>query len=637
MSLHPTIHALDEASRYRLLIDAVADYAIYMLDATGHVSSWNTGAKRFKGYEEAEIVGQHFSRFYTEEDRATGLPARALEISAREGRFESEGWRLRKDGTRFWCHVIIDPIISNEGELIGYAKVTRDLSERRAAEELIRRSEQQFRLLVQGVTDYAIFMLDPKGFITNWNAGAQKIKGYTPDEAIGRHFSIFYEAADQAAGEPERGLATALREGRFEKQGWRVKKDGSRFLAHVVIDVIHDDSGGLIGFAKITRDVTETVSSRLALEQAKEALFQSQKMESLGQLTGGIAHDFNNLLTDIQGCLYLVRKRTAPDPHVTPLLDNAIQAACRGAALTRRMLAFARRQELNLEPIDVVALVRGMADLLQSSLGAQVQIETRFPLSVPLVNADSNQLELAILNLAVNARDAMPEGGVLAIEARERRSEIPEGLPPGAYLCLSLKDHGVGMDPATIARAVEPFFTTKGVGKGTGLGLSMVHGLAEQMGGRLVLRSSRPGGTTAEMWLPVADGHQRQATSETSSPESVPNHEATVLLVEDDALVLVSTAAMLDDLGYVVWTAGSAEQALVLLEQQRVHILLVNQVLPGKKGSDLAQFAISLQPDLRVFLMTAYGDASVASITSLPVLNKPFDQATLAQALIAAH
>ncbi|MGI4841208.1 MAG: PAS domain S-box protein [Janthinobacterium lividum] len=624
---------MDEASRYRLLIDAIADYAIYMLDASGHVSSWNTGAKRFKGYEEAEILGQYFSRFYTEEDRATGLPAMALEISAREGRFESEGWRLRKDGTRFWCHVIIDPIISQDGLLLGYAKVTRDLSERRAAEEVIRRSEQQFRLLVQGVTDYAIFMLDPEGRISNWNAGAQRIKGYAPDEVIGKHFSMFYEPADQAAGEPDRGLAIALREGRFEKQGWRVKKDGARFLADVVIDAIHDDSGELIGFAKITRDVTEAMASQRALAQAKEALLQSQKMEALGQLTGGVAHDFNNLLMVMQGCLDLVRKRTPSDPRVTPLLDNAIQAANRGAALTRRMLAFARRQELTLEPVDVVALVRGMSDLLQSSLGAQVQIETRFPLSVPLINADSNQLELAILNLAVNARDAMPDGGILAIEAREHRTGAPESLPLGHYLCLSLKDEGTGMDAATFARAVEPFFTTKGVGKGTGLGLSMVHGLAEQMGGKLVLRSSCPGGTTAEMWLPVVQQSMEVLIGTTNAESATHTEAVTVLLVEHDSLVLISTAAMLEDLGYVVVSANSADHALKLLNLQQVDVMIASASLPGTNGGDLAARAISLQKNIKVLLMTAYSDESAHSATSFAVLSKPFDQVALAQAL----
>ena len=279
--------SMTDEGRYRLLIDAITDYAIYMLDPEGFVSSWNPGAVRFKGYEAAEIIGRHFSEFYTEEERAAGIPKMALQVAASEGRFEREGWRVRKDGTQFWAHVVIDPIWSPEGSLIGYAKVTRDLTERKIAEEALRRSEQQFRLLVQSVTDYAIYMLDPEGRVASWNAGAQRIKGYTPQEIIGEHFSRFYSPDDQARGAPAQGLATAAREGRWESEGNRVRKDGSTFLAHVIIDAIRDDEGKVVGFAKVTRDVTERKEAELALQQAQTALIQSQKMDALGQLTGG--------------------------------------------------------------------------------------------------------------------------------------------------------------------------------------------------------------------------------------------------------------------------------------------------------------------------------------------------------------
>ena len=433
--------------RYRLLVDAVTDYAIYMLDPAGVVSSWNPGARRFKGYEQPEILGQHFSRFYTEEDRASGLPERALQTAVEEGRFEHEGWRVRKDGSRFWAHVIIDPIRDPSGNLLGFAKVTRDLSERKAAEEELRRSEERFRLLVQGVTDYAIYMLDPEGHVTNWNVGAERIKGYLADEIVGQHFSRFYTEEDRAAGLPQHALETAAREGRFEREGWRVRKDGTRFWANVVIDAIRNERGQLIGFAKVTRDMTEKREAQRALEQAQEALFQSQKMEAVGRLTGGVAHDFNNLLMAVLGSLELLRKRLPDDPRLTGLLENAIQGAQRGASLTKRMLAFARRTELNPEPLDLPALVHGMADLLQRSLGPSVHIETRFPLSLPPARADANQLELALLNLAVNARDAMPEGGSIVISARvDRVSEPKDHLSPGRYVCLCVSDSGEGMD-----------------------------------------------------------------------------------------------------------------------------------------------------------------------------------------------
>lgn len=623
--------------RYRLLVDAVTDYAIYMLDPNGHIASWNAGARRFKGYEEAEIIGQHFSRFYTDDDRAAGLPQRALATAASEGRFEGEGWRVRKDGERFWCHVVIDPIWSTSGGLLGFAKITRDLTERKLAEDSLKQSEQQFRLLVQSVTDYAIYMLDPTGLVSNWNLGAERIKGYRPDEIIGQHYGVFFTKEDRLNGVPQRGLETALREGRFESQGWRVRKDGSRFWASVVVDPIRSDIGTLIGFAKVTRDITESVEAQRELEKAREALFQSQKMESLGRLTGGIAHDFNNLLMAVVGGLEIVRRRTPDDPRIVPLLDNAIQGAQRGISLSQRMLAFARRQELHLALVDVSALVRGMADLLRQSLGPRIGIETRFPLSLKPVLADANQIELALLNLAVNARDAMPDGGTVTISAREHRFDTREGaLEPGDYVCLALADEGTGMDAATLEQAMEPFFTTKGVGKGTGLGLSMVHGLAAQSGGRLLLKSEKGRGTTAELWLPLAVNLSVQAeTARVEQPEPQCLMALKVLAVDDDPLVLMTTAAMLEELGCEVIEVGSAEQALDVLAQQRVDLVLTDQAMPHMTGAQLADFIRHRYPQLPVVLATGYADKLGGRAGSLPRLGKPFDMDALAEKITA--
>jgi PAS domain S-box-containing protein len=633
--------SLSDDARYRLLVESVTDYAIYMLDADGVVSSWNPGAQRFKGYEQSEILGQHFSRFYTDEDRATGLPERALKTAATAGRFEHEGWRVRKDGTRFWAHVIIDPIRDPSGKLLGYAKVTRDLSERKIAEEQLKRSEERFRLLVQGVTDYAIYMLDPEGRITNWNMGAERIKGYLADEVVGEHFSRFYTEEDRAAGLPATALATAAREGRFEREGWRVRKDGARFWANVVIDAIRDAGGNLIGFAKVTRDMSEKKEAERALEQAKEAFFQSQKMEAVGRLTGGVAHDFNNLLMAVLGSLELLRKRMPDDPRLTGLLDNAIQGAQRGASLTKRMLAFARRTELNPQALDVAALVHGMADLLQRSLGPSVHIETRFPLSLPRARADANQLELALLNLAVNARDAMPGGGTIVVGARvERLIEQNDNLAPGRYVCLSVTDSGEGMDDATLAHATEPFFTTKGIGKGTGLGLSMVHGMSEQSGGRLVLKSSRGNGTTAEIWLPVA---VRQAeTAAQLSQAAIPVAEEdtrslVILAVDDDALVLMNTIAMLEDLGHTVFEAASGKEALdVLRREQGIEVVITDQAMPQMTGTQLADAIRAERRDLPIILATGFAELPADAGRDLLKLDKPFRQEELAQALAAA-
>jgi PAS domain S-box-containing protein len=627
--------ALSDDGRYRMLIEAVTDYAIYMLDPNGIVSSWNPGARRFKGYETSEIVGEHFSRFYTEADRATGLPQRALEVAAREGKFENEGWRVRKDGTHFWAYVIIDPIRNESGGIVGYAKITRDLTERRLAEQQLRQSEEQFRRLVHGVTDYAIYMLTPAGLVSSWNAGAQRIKGYEASEIIGQHFSRFYSEQDQRAGAPQLALETAVRDGRFEREGWRLRKDGSRFMANVVIDPIRADDGTLLGFAKITRDITERRKSEQALQETREALFQSQKMDAIGQLTGGVAHDFNNLLMAVMGSLELLRKRLPDDPRTIRLVDNAMHAAQRGAGLTQRMLAFARRQELNPVVLDVASLVRGMTDLLHSSLGATAQIRLDFASGLSKVLADPNQLELAILNLAVNARDAMPKGGAIVIAAKEETVAGATDLKDGNYVCLSVTDNGFGMDEATLRRALEPFFTTKGIGKGTGLGLSMVHGMIQQSGGRFVLRSSEGEGTTVELWLPVAasgaDHDQQRADTRPLNGKDGPLR---ILAVDDDALVLLNTAAMLEDLGHTVLEATSGKSALEILRRgDSIDLVITDQAMPHMTGSDLAAAIRLEKPDMPIILATGFAELPPGVDEGLPKLSKPFLQQQLADVI----
>jgi len=630
---------ITEDGRYRLLVNAITDYAVYMLDPTGVIVSWNPGAQRFKGYERDEIIGKNFSQFFTEEDRLAKAPQRALEIAARDGKFETEGWRIRKDGTRFWAHAVLDPILGPNGELLGFAKITRDLTERRLAEDTLRQSEERFRLLVQSVTDYAIYMLDADGFVTNWNAGAQRIKGYLPEEIIGKHFSQFYTDEDREKGEPQRGLETAARVGRFEKEGWRVRKDGTRFLANVVIDPIRDHTGRIIGFAKVTRDVTERVEAQRALDKARENAFQTQKAEALGQLTGGIAHDFNNLLMVILSSLELVQKRLPDDPKIARLISNAVQGAQRGASLTQRMLAFARRQDLKTEPVDIAGLVRGMIDMLGRSLGPAIAITTSLPHDLPPAQADANQLELALLNLAVNARDAMPAGGALSISASEQTMSTGE-LPNGHYVCISVQDSGAGMDDATLARASEPFFTTKGVGKGTGLGLSMVHGMAEQLGGRLLLKSRVGEGTSAEIWLPAAKSEPR-ATSLTGELQ-VDAFEAkpaslVVLAVDDDVLVLVNVATMLEDAGYTVLQANSGLEALsVLRSAQKIDLVVTDHAMPNMTGCELAEAIRMERPDMPIILASGYADLPVGAAVDIPKLTKPFRQSDLIDSVTAA-
>jgi PAS domain S-box-containing protein len=542
---------------------------------------------------------------------------------------------------------VYQPIRDRSGTVAGIFVQGSDVTDRAEAEaarresearlrELaaINRSEAQFRLLVRGVTDYAIFMLDPEGVVISWNLGAQRIKGYLPEEIVGQHFSKFYTREDRAAGLPQRGLEAARREGRFENEGWRVRKDGTRFRAHVVIDAIPGEDGEVVGFAKITRDVTERQEAQRALEQAREALFQSQKLEAIGQLTGGIAHDFNNLLMAVLGSLEVAQKRLPDDPQVNRLISNAIQGARRGVTLTQRMLAFAGRQELKREPIEIAALVQGMEDTLNQSLEPLFNLSIEMAPRLPAVESDPAQLESALLNVVINARDAMPRGGVITLTASRERVDVGVAdLAPGDYVRLAVIDQGEGMRQETLARATEPFFTTKRIGKGTGLGLAMVHGLMTQSGGTLRLKSRVEVGTEVELWLPVGARDPTAVIIDTASATGAPSRSLTVLAVDDDELVLLTTAALLEELGHRVIQASSGADALrALARAETVDLLIADQTMPGMTGAELAQRVAAEWPGLRIVL------ASGAEVPSgrgdgLARLPKPFDQRQLADAI----
>ena len=403
--------------RFRLLVEGVIDYAIYLLDPNGIVTNWNAGARRIKGYDAEEVVGRHFGMFYLPGDRAAGLPAASLATARETGKFEAEGWRLRKDGSRFLASVVIDAIYE-DGELVGFAKITRDITERHKATEALRESERHFRLLVRGVTDYALYMIDPSGIVTNWNAGAQRIKGYLPEEIIGQSFSRFYSAADQAAGRPARALRLALENGRYEEEGWRVRKDGTFFWASVVIDPIRDDDDVHIGFAKITRDMTERRDAQQNMEKMQRQLAESQKLDALGQLTGGVAHDFNNLLMVISGSLNMLRKFSGDDPKAVRAIQAIESASQRGAALTRQLLTFARRQSVNPQTVDLRDSIFSVREVLDTGLGSAIELDVAVDDEIWPITVDTTELETALVNLAINARDAMPRGGMVSLRAK---------------------------------------------------------------------------------------------------------------------------------------------------------------------------------------------------------------------------
>jgi PAS domain S-box-containing protein len=634
----------ESEERFRLMSEN-APVMIWMSDEKGGCLHLNRMQREFWNVEEDALADFDWRTSMHPEDMHE-IVKRVSEALANKTRVSVEGRYRNAQGTYRTLHTDARPRFSPDGELLGMIGVNVDITDRKEAEQLRREMNEadRYRVLVEGITDYAVYLLDVQGNVASWNAGAQRFKGYTASEIIGQNFSVFYTPEDQAADLPKSALAIAAKEGKFETESWRVRKDGSRVWTHVIIDPIRNSSGNLLGFAKITRDLTqrkqaedEKKKAEEALQETREALFQSQKRDAIGQLTGGIAHDFNNLLMVIQSSMELLGKRLPEDERLVSLVDNAKEGVKRGVSLTQRMLSFARRQDLDQRSINLHELVFEMTDLLQRSLGPSIVIQSQFPTGLSLVRADTNQLESALLNLAVNARDAMPRGGPLTISAHEEN--IPMGnslrLAPGKYVCLSIEDKGDGMSEDTIIRAAEPFFTTKGVGKGTGLGLSMVQGFAEQSGGRLRLRSEVGVGTTAELWLPATDADDK--------PELVPVppsttdsgiHELVVLAVDDDILVRMGTAAMLEDLGHTVREANSGEEALQILAQgTKIDLVVTDQAMPQMTGVELAEAILAGQPDMPIILATGYSELPAGIGLNLPRLSKPFSQKQLDVAL----
>ena len=503
----------------------------------------------------------------------------------------------------------------------------------------LREADRHFRLLIKSVSDYAIFMLDVDGRVASWNSGAERIKGYSEAEIRGRHFSVFYTDDDRDCGLPARALAAARSQGGFEAEGWRLRKDGSRFWASVVIDPVRDDDGELIGFAKITRDLTEKRS-------IEDQLRQAQKMESIGQLTGGIAHDFNNLLAVVVGNLETMKRRFeamlgGQDRSLLRLADGALRGADRAAALTRQLLAFSRRQTLDPQPFEAGTLIDGVVELLRRSLGERIAVTTLAPAEIWTAFADTNQLESALLNLAVNARDAMPEGGRLSIAA----ANVAIGpdtiggpaLAAGDYVAISVADTGTGMTKQVLARAFEPFFTTKALGQGSGLGLSQVYGFVKQSGGDAMIESAAGTGTVVRLYLPRFRGAPLEEAA--AAAAHAEGDGELILLVEDDELVRPCTAEMIEMLGYRVLAVGEATAALSLLDAHPdIQLVLTDLGLPGAlDGEALADRVRRRYPGVKVLLTSGYVQASRPGRTTLSrgldLLGKPFTYDRLAEAL----
>jgi PAS domain S-box-containing protein len=613
---------------YRRFIDGVADYALFLLDPQGIVLSWNTGARRIKGYEAHEIVGQHFSKFYTAEDVAAGKPDKELSAALELGHVEEEGWRVRKDGSLFWANVVVTALFEDDGSLRGFGKVTRDLSERRASEEALRRAEQRFHHLVDAVADYSIFMLDPTGHVATWNPGARKTKGYAASEIIGKHFSAFYTAEDRAKGRPEQILETVRREGRFEEEGWRVRKDGTRFWASVVISVLRDDAGQALGFAKVTRDLTaqraaEQTARELVREQAARALAESmaRRAEEANRIKdeflATVSHELRTPLNAIVGWTAILRQREL-EPSVSKAVEVIDRNAQAQVKIIEDILDVSRiitgKLRIDPKPTDLVPIINQAIEVTRHSAFAR-QINVQFPQSTescPLVG-DPERLQQVVWNLLSNAIKFTSPGGSVRID-----------LACGsAQVTLVVTDTGLGIDPEFLPFLFDRFrqgdsSTTRRFG-GLGLGLALVRHITELHGGTVAASSPGRGhGAVITVTFPL-----RAALPEVeaeAAPESVHAPAAPVplaglagarlLLVEDDADARELMTAILVDAGLTVKSVCSALAALDLFPSFRPQLLVSDIGLPEQDGYSLIRHIRALDDEqggsIPALALTAY-------------------------------
>ncbi|MEO5670362.1 MAG: PAS domain S-box protein [Ramlibacter sp.] len=615
-------------ARFQMLVESVGDYGIFMLDPQGFVASWNSGAQKLKGWLPDEILGKHFSTFYPPEVVAAGWPQEELRRALRDGRFEDEGWRLRKDGTRFWANVIITPVYEADGTLAGFAKVTRDLTERRAHEEALRESEQRFRLLVESVRDYAIFMLDVDGTVRSWNAGAQALKGYTAAEIVGRHFSNFYTPEDQQAGKPATELHNARLHGRVEDEGWRVRKDGSLFWANVVVSAVHGKDGALLGFAKVTRDMTQ----RRRLEELERS---SRRMN---EFLAMLAHELRNPLAPMRNAVTLMQLETLNSPalrnsrdiidrqltHVTRLVDDLLDI---GRLTTGKV-------QLRKELVRVADAIGRAAETARPVIEARRHVlSIDLPREAVHVSADPTRLSQILQNLLVNAAKYTPDGGHITI-----RAQSADG-----FVTLSVTDNGRGIAEGELERIFELFVQgNNGTpnDSGLGIGLTLARSLAELHGGRLEAHSPGPGlGSTFMLHLPVAD-----ATSRAGAIEAEDDARAfRVLVVDDNRDSADSATAIVQLLGHHAECAYDGASALTAVAAAAPDMVLLDLSMPGIDGFETLRRMRQLPAgaDMFAVAMTGYGSQEdkrrTASAGFDSHLTKPVELTALVEVLARAR
>lgn len=566
--------------RFRLIVETVRDYAIFLLDPEGNVASWNPGAERIKGYRADEIIGQHFSVFYPEEVRATGWPQQELDLARERGRFEDEGWRVRKDGSRFWANVVIAALTHEDGTLRGFAKITRDLTERRRQEERLRQSEERLRLLVEGVQDYAIYMVDPSGIVVSWNVGAQRIKGYSAREVIGRSFERFYQPQDVRAGKPAAALRMAREDGRFEEEGWRVRKDGSLFWAHAIVTPLYDQSGALYGYAKITRDLTERRRVRSLEEQRRQ----------ISEFLAMLGHELRNPLAPMRNAVELLRMSSQREEsfawpvdvldrqltHVARLVDDLLDVS----RITRGKITL-RRERLSLRDLvdRAVAASRSTFD----ERGQTVEV-SHADGALP-VDGDATRLTQIVMNLLHNASKFTPEGGHAWV-----RTETDDSMA-----VVHVRDDGIGIPPDLIVRVFELFAQgerslDRSEG-GLGVGLTLVRRIAEMHGGNATAKSEGPGqGSEFSVRIPLlTEAAPLEPGEPTPRRGAVPAKEARrVLVVDDNRDAAESLAALLRTLGHHAMTAHDGLSAISMVPVFGPDVILLDLGLPRMDGYEVA-------------------------------------------------
>ncbi|HEX6265538.1 MAG TPA: PAS domain S-box protein [Burkholderiales bacterium] len=594
--MNKNLLGLDDAFAH--VVNSVRDYAIFLLDRSGRVASWNPGAERIKGYPAGEILGQHFSVFYPDEARQRRWPEQELKLAEEQGRFEDEGWRIAKGGRRFWADVVITPLRDARGELRGFSKITRDLTERRQREESLRRSEERFRLLVEGVKDYAIFMLDRDGRVASWNAGARRMKGYDAQEIIGQHFSVFYpkDAIDKKW--PEQELAMAREHGRFEDEGLRVRKNGATFWADVVVTPLYDAHGELMGYAKLTRDLSD--------RKRVEALEKAERHTN--EFLAMLAHELRNPLAPISNALHLLASRPAADAteqwvrdvlqrqtgQMSRLVDDLMDVS----RITRSVIALVRG------PVDMCNVVRTAADAsLQWMQARRHALSLDLPAHELVVLGDETRLTQVVQNLLDNAAKYTPEGGRIEVLARRE----------GESVFVTVKDNGMGMEPEMLHAAFELFRQGRQAldraEGGLGVGLTLVQRLIAMHGGTVEARSAGAGkGSEFIVRLPAAAGDP--VPTKQNQPQAPPPSKALrVLVVDDNQDAANALRLLLESDGHQVRMASDGVAGLALAREYKPDYLLLDIGLPRLSGYDIAA-SLRADPAMKgttIVAITGYG------------------------------